>query len=557
MYKEFFRLTEAPFSIAPDPRFLFMSERHREALAHLMYAIEGDGGIVLLTGEVGTGKTTVSRCLLDLLPDNCDVALILNPRLSATEMLATVCDEFHLIYPPGTVSIKVFTDALNTFLLSANAQGRKTLLIIDEAQNLAPEVLEQVRLLTNLETNTRKLLRIILIGQPELQELLGRPDLRQVEQRVVARYHLTHLTKPETIAYVGHRLHVSGAQSVLIPEKLFGPLYRAAGGVPRLVNVICDRALLGAYVQGKPQVDARIMRAAISESLGGKSKSRWRWGVALLAAGLAGLAIGLGTAFMPGNGIFGLGRTNPAITPDKPAASSQTKTETKPDAAAATPVSATNIPAILPLDQALAWPANVLPAQAETLAYRTLVGLHGSQYTAVGDLPPCQQVERFGLRCLDVKGDLDQLRHKLDLPVILKWTAADRSYPVVVSRIDGEQAAVVVGGETRLVSVADLSRHWKGGYVTLWRPPPGYTQPIGSTTRGPAIGWLREALASAQGRPPESGAEYDDRLASRVREFQTQEGINADGLAGPYTLVRLIRRLEPNGVRLVHAGGDR
>ena len=541
MYKEFFRLTEAPFSIAPDPRFLFMSERHREALAHLMYALESDGGIVLLTGEVGTGKTTVSRCLLDLLPDHCDVALILNPRLSAPEMLATVCDEFHLIYPPGNASIKVFTDALNAFLLSANAQGRKALLIIDEAQNLAPEVLEQVRLLTNLETNTRKLLRIILIGQPELQELLGRPDLRQVEQRVTARYHLAHLTKAETIAYVWHRLHVSGAQGVLIPEKLFGPLFRATGGVPRLINVVCDRALLGAYVQGKQQVDARTMRHAIGEAMGSHRKRR-PWGIGLAIGAAIGLAIGLAAAIVPRGSVPGhgdhAGAQARAVVPAPMPVIKVDKAAPRPQAPA-------------PLDQAMAWPAAVPPAQAETLAYRALVALHGGRYVPVGDLPACRQVERYGLRCISGKGGLDPLRNKFDLPAILQWTAGDRSYPVTLVRIEGDQAILEVGGETRRVAVADLDRNWSGEFVALWRPPPGYAEEIGSTTRGPSVAWLRDALASAQGRPAEVGAD----LAQRVREFQSREGITQDGLAGPITLIRLTRRIEPNGVRLVHDGG--
>src|SRR5512133_3680712 len=197
MYQSFFGLAEAPFSIAPDPRYLYMSRSHQEALAHLLYGLSGEGGFVLLTGEVGTGKTTVCRCLLDQIPQNCDVAYIFNPRLTVAELLSTICSEFGIAHPDGNSSIKVFVDCINAYLLDAHARGRNTVLIIDEAQNLSTDVLEQMRLLTNLETNERKLLQIILLGQPELGLMLERPELRQLSQRIVARYHLGPLTRQE------------------------------------------------------------------------------------------------------------------------------------------------------------------------------------------------------------------------------------------------------------------------------------------------------------------------------------------------------------------------
>ncbi len=216
MYNDHFGLHDHPFSIAPDPRYLFMSDRHREALAHLLYGIRNEGGFVLLTGEIGTGKTTVCRCLLEQLPADTRVAYIINPRLSALELLATICGEFGISCPEGNSS-KLFIDRLNVFLLDSHAAGRQSVLIIDEAQNLSAEVLEQIRLLTNLETNRRKLLQIILIGQPELRVLLARPDLRQLAQRITARYHLQALSKREVIKYVSHRLAIAGARKPLFP----------------------------------------------------------------------------------------------------------------------------------------------------------------------------------------------------------------------------------------------------------------------------------------------------------------------------------------------------
>src|SRR5450756_856473 len=265
MYQSYFGLAEEPFSIAPDPRYLYMSQRHQEALAHLLYGVNAGGGFVLLTGEVGAGKTTVCRCLLEQIPESCDVAYIFNPKLTVEELLSTICAEFGITFPPGNTSVKVYIDCINAYLLDAHARGRHTVLIIDEAQNLAADVLEQMRLLTNLETDKRKLLQIILLGQPELAAMLERPELRQLGQRLVARYHLGPLTRPEVAAYVRHRLEVSGAKRQLFPARLMGRLYRLSGGVPRVINVLCDRALLGAYVQSKEPVAAATLAQAARE----------------------------------------------------------------------------------------------------------------------------------------------------------------------------------------------------------------------------------------------------------------------------------------------------
>ncbi len=268
MYKEHFCLKETPFSIAPDPRYLYMSAVHQEALAHLVYGIQGDGGFALLTGEIGAGKTTVCRRLLEQAPENTNIAFILNPKLTAGELLAAICDELEISYPEGNGSIKVFVDCINAFLLESHAKGRNTVLIIEEAQNLSADVLEQLRLLTNLETDQRKLLQIIMVGQPELQEKLSRPELRQLAQRITARYHLGPLSKRDTAAYVSHRLAVAGLRNQLFLPSALGKLFRLSRGTPRLINVICDRALLGAYVQGKERVDASTLSLAAREVLG-------------------------------------------------------------------------------------------------------------------------------------------------------------------------------------------------------------------------------------------------------------------------------------------------
>ena len=266
MYLDFFGLHEKPFSIAPDPRYLYMTEQHREAMAHLIFGIGDEGGFILLTGEIGTGKTTICRGLLNELPDDVDIAFIINPRLSATEMLQSVCDDLGVAYADGD-SLKVLVDALNVFLLESYARGRNTILIIDEAQNLSDEVLEQLRLLTNLETSEKKLLQLILLGQPELNDKLARPALRQLAQRVTARFHLQPLSYSEMVEYIRHRLHVAGFRGEIFSRPALKHMYSKSGGVPRLVNVICDRAMLGAYTSGQLTVEYPLVAAACNEVL--------------------------------------------------------------------------------------------------------------------------------------------------------------------------------------------------------------------------------------------------------------------------------------------------
>jgi general secretion pathway protein A len=295
MYAAHFGLREPPFAITPDPAYVYLSRHHQEALAHLLYGVGENGGFVQLTGEVGTGKTTLVRTLLEQRLESVDLALCLNPRLTVEELLATVCDELGASYPRESHTLKALLDALNAHLLQTHAAGRRTVLILDEAQNLSREVLEQIRLLTNLETAKHKLLRIILVGQPELRTLLARPDLRQLAQRITARYHLPPLDRRETAAYIGHRLRVAGGREDLFTWGARRVVYRHSGGIPRLINIICDRALLGAYGRSARRVNASLARAAAREALQGRAGGRtWQPSLALATA-LAGLAmIGVG-----------------------------------------------------------------------------------------------------------------------------------------------------------------------------------------------------------------------------------------------------------------------
>ena len=274
MYTHYFGLKEKPFSIAPDPRYLYMSALHQEALAHLLYGVSSDGCFILLTGDVGAGKTTVCRCLLEQLPENCDLALILNPKLNAMELLASICDELEIVVTGRKISVKTYIDRLNRYLLAAHGRGRITALLIDEAQNLSIDTLEQLRLLTNLETSKQKLLKIILLGQPELQQLLDQEAVAQISQRITSRYHLFPLASQEVSAYVEHRLSVAGGRRRLFSEAALRRVAKLSRGIPRLINLLCDRALLGAYVEEKDQVDLRTVNQAAREVLGRPEKGR-------------------------------------------------------------------------------------------------------------------------------------------------------------------------------------------------------------------------------------------------------------------------------------------
>lgn len=339
MYESFFGLKETPFSIAPNPHYLYMSKQHNEALAHLVYGVGREGGFVLLTGEVGTGKTTICRCFLEQIPENTDVAFILNPKLSSDELLATICDELSIPYIGDSMAIKDYVDYINERLLTTHARGRHTVLIIDEAQNLAPEVLEQLRLLTNLETHEKKLLQIVLLGQPELQEMFHRKELRQLAQRVTARFHLDALKIEELEPYITHRLAVAGAADPrgIFPRKTLKALYQITKGIPRVINLVCDRSMLGAYTQSQRFVDVQTLKSAAAEVLGKQQfvdvevRDWWRRLPKEKIAGAIGLAMicGLSAGFgvwFSASLVNQSGTANPQVTSQEDPGASVNKT---------------------------------------------------------------------------------------------------------------------------------------------------------------------------------------------------------------------------------------
>jgi general secretion pathway protein A len=519
MYRSYFGLGEAPFSLAPDPRYLYMSERHQEALAHLLYGVSGDGGFVLLTGEVGAGKTTICRCLLEQIPQACDIAYLFNPKLTVEELLSSICTELRIAYPAGA-TIKTFVDSINAHLLDSHARGRHTVLIIDEAQNLSADVLEQMRLLTNLETNRRKLLQIILVGQPELAELLERRELRQLAQRIVARYHLPPLTKPEISAYVQHRLQVAGAQRPLIPPSLSGRLYRLSLGVPRLINVLCDRALLGAYVQGKERVDRATLAQAAREVFYQPAPWRRRL-LRFFSRRPGGLRAAAADHAVP------LNNETPA---QRPAATSAGVARSRKNAARPRVTESAAA-------EAVEWPAAEPRTRSKTMAYVALFNAWGAEYPGANGA----SAEKLGLRSRTTRGGLADLI-KFNRPAVL--TLRDRKgreFYATLTALDDDAATVTVGTSIQSVAHRVLVKQWSGDYTMLWRLPPFAQENIWPGEHGPAVLWLRKQLALAQGAPEEAPEDplFDDALVTRVKQFQRAHGLIPDGAIGVQALIHL------------------
>ena len=535
MYTSFFGLAEKPFAITPDPRYLYLSERHAEALAHLLYGINESGGFIQLTGEVGTGKTTVVRTLLSRVPHHADVAVILNPRVTPVEFLLTICEELGLaIAEADRDSVKQMVDALNRRLLNAHAEGRRIIVLVDEAQNLSIDVLEQVRLLTNLETPTQKLLQIILIGQPELRELLDRTDLRQLAQRITGRYHLMPLSREETKGYVRHRLRVAGAAEEIFTPGALSELHRLSLGIPRVINVACDRALLGAYTQETKKITASLVRQAAGEVYGRRFFPIWLgWLVGSLAAVALAGTLFLGWQFWR--------HQSPVLSASRAIKSAAATHAAAPSPAAVVPRAA---PAVLPAPAPKLASVNALLQANEAnttdaAAFRRLLALWGTALS--DDRDPCGQAAKAGLACLDQRGSWTQVK-TLNRPAILTLTD-DRGqrHRVVLSSLDDKSATLNLGEHNEKVSIDDLSRDWFGEFTVVWKPKTSRTRLLSLGMQGDEVRWLRRSLNALGGvsSDPEHADVYDQELAIAVQNFQREHRLNVDGIAGVQTQVVL------------------
>jgi len=562
MYNEYFGFKQAPFSIAPDPRYLYMTEQHRDALAHLVYGLNSEGGCILLTGEVGTGKTTICRCLLEQIPEQAKVALVLNPKVSEIELLETICDELDIDYPETNNSAKTYTDRIYKFLIESNRKNEKIVLIIDEAQNLDSEVLEQLRLLTNLETDQRKLLQIIILGQPELLDILAKNEMRQLAQRITARFHLQPLDKHEVKAYVDHRLAVAGQNIRLFPDSSIKLLFKLSKGVPRLINIICDRSLLGAYVENQYAVDTRTMKKAAKEVFGElknieQHNKNKRW-LAPVIAGTALLCIAVAGAFyLDHTNIMSDiepvaiideiedemieiiseddGHDQITYLDEEPASIGQTEEIGDSDTIIDTDNMTNETDDYSDL-------AIILDTENsdQTDAYQRLFAAWNKEYDSNSGKTACNQAKELALRCLFKKGNLNSLK-TYNRPAILSlFNSKGEPRYVTLTSISGDSATIYVNNTRHEVTLSQLDQHWFGAFTLLWQKPTAYTSAITPGERGEIINWLNTQISKINHSNLDMiVSTYDQRLINKVKTFQTQQGLTADGIVGPVTIIHL------------------
>lgn len=538
MYYSYFGLKEAPFSIAPNPQYLLMTERHQEALAHLYHGIHSDAGFVLLTGEVGTGKTTVCRQFFNDLPHNTQIAFVLNPCLDRLELLQAICQELHIASIDRDASLRQLSDSIYEYLLANHAKGINTVLLIDEAQQIDKSVLELIRLLTNLETDTQKLLKIILVGQPELNDILAQPDLLQLSQRITARYHIKPLTVQEVGAYVEHRLLAAGfhGDARLFPLRVIQRLFVLTKGVPRLINVVCDRALLGVYSQGRCQVSVKILHQAFNEVCGNYSagpkkytgfiaKSFWgavvmllfatamyMWQPAMvkpfLDASKNTMIASLATIYRGGSvPVF-------ADTNDQP--------DVKP-------------PLALPLDTSIFFHTKV-DAESRLFGFLEPTGGYKAASCAnlVGDKWRCGQAQVFNWSAFK----------KYNRPALVHLSYKERQYYAVVVAMTSTQAVVYTRNDSVLLPLSELGEYWSGEFTYLWQGPAVFERYIYKHSAPSTIAWLAKAFATLDGRDSRlADKKYNTLLQQRIKLFQRSHQLKEDGVAGVETLLTLNERL--------------
>ena len=551
MYHEFFGLKEPAFSIAVNPRYLYMSGQHREALAHLLYGIQ-NGGFVMLTGEVGTGKTTIIRCMLEQLPENTDMAIILNPMGSAPELLCTICDELGVSYINDELSVKELTDSLNHFLLENHRKGRKTVLLIDEAQLLKVPVLEQIRLLTNLETTTEKLLQIVLVGQPELKKLLARPALRQLSQRITARFHLEALSMDETHAYIAHRLSIAGMNPGLVPftPAIIKKIHEFSGGIPRLINVLAERLMLGAYAKNMHQIDDEVFKLAVVEVAGTNNnqdaepavvlsgKNRYH---AAFVASLVAIML-LVWIFVPD-----MPEQQVATTTSSVGASSSTTDATGLDVASSIPglvLAQGSVPAREatvaveppPPEEPSLFDRSMRDLTAAQLALMDFVGAPDPSATN-----PCSNLAKQRFMCEKQKvNSWDELKD-INRPVLLTLVTPDKKwvYLFVVGLGESKVLASHEGKEVEL-TWEEVATAWNGDVLYVWSRPVEFEGAVQQGDKGDLVIWVAEQFARLDKQSsPLTRQYYTDKLKTRVELFQSSNKMVPNGVFDTQTLRRL------------------
>ena len=552
IYQQYFALNCEPFSIVPDPGFLYPSSQHRQAVAHLKYGLDREGGFVLLTGEVGTGKTTLTRTLLKRIPAHVRVAYVLNSTLEVTDVLASICQELSIDLPKSskTSLTKNCIDALNSDLITAHAAGKKTLVVIEEAQNLTPEVLEILRLLSNLETATHKLLHILLVGQPELLETLAQKDQRQLNQRVVARFHLLPLAKSDVANYVNHRLHHAGANRAIFESAAMTRLFKLTKGVPRLINLICHHALLAAYATGAKTVSAKLVKNAAKEifdtQIVEKNSSR-KWLVALFITGIFSLLIAerydssqLNNPVEEAEIIVDVEPVIPEQVQPLIEVVESEEILMEPLMQAVIPVSEPDVTqdslSVLTnpfADLFSAWSIEVEPlfSEEEVFALAEINNLGAEKLTDAENLQ-LVAIDRPGI--IWIKEDNGRLKSHL------------------LMALDDESVLLKTDSDDRRESLQWFNERWNGAYLFLWHSPSDIKSLRLGDKDSMALDWVQSQLQLIDGNylPFITGGNYTEVIRNRVLDFQTLQGIRADGVVGRQTIMRLNQLADPNIPRL-------
>jgi general secretion pathway protein A len=568
MYNKFFLFREKPFKLVPNPEYYYVSRSHEEAMAHLKYAIAEGEGFVEITGEVGTGKTTLCRVFLDNLDDRTEVAYIFNPRLGPTQLLKTIADELGVKCRAGDT--KQLIDALNNYLIDMKTAGKTVVLLVDEAQNLTRNVMEQLRLLSNLETNRSKMLQIILVGQPELGELLDSYDLRQLAQRITLSCHLSPLSFREVREYIEHRIQIASTRKpVVFTYAAYRLIYRYSTGIPRLINIVCDRALLTAFGRNQKKINSAIVRAAIRElSERGKKRRRLmdlKKPAIVLAAVLCVVAL-----------LFWYHRTRPAD-------SIETANRGPEDAQAQAPPS--RAPSIAPITNTPARPSPASQPPVDTpngvntdfskfiqdmdarsarhLALQTVLDLWGLDASIDPALDEQTDNDAFfemaaeqnGLEMLRVDCRLDILK-TLNLPAVISVKLLHGASPgfLTILGIQGEQVTLGRARLSETITVAGdvLKPYCTDGVYVPWKD---FMSPDGAAPNRPpgdAIAALKSQLSEIGYPQPETGPSYDEQTKETVKQIQMKHGLEPDGIVGSLTKIVLFnenRRLDIPHIR--------
>ena len=541
MYKDFFGFVEQPFSIVPNSRYLYLSQRHKEAITHLKAGLGDGGGFAMLTGEVGTGKTTLAKAMLANLDETTKAGLILNPTFSTRDLLEAICDEFKIVYPQDA-TLKQLNQVIHQYLLHNHNAGWQTLLVIDEAQHLVADVLEQLRLLTNLETETRKLLKVLLVGQPELQRLLQTTQLRQLAQRITGRYHLLPLDEKETEDYIAFRLHTAGGNQQLFNRSSTKLIAKYSHGIPRLINLICDKALNMSYHQGSTVVDKQTVLRACEEVMqfqadiyqqdnkSGQMVSRrpfsWpAWGTAAI-----GVAAALGVGWAVINHM-----------PMKPI--SQFVEET---VAISAPEPVESVEPVVVRDQLSNEQRELLLSQKQSnLAVNDLYKLWGYRASVRDNL--CLSEAQSTMVC-ERKMATWPLLMKQNRPVILELNYQGDIGYVILYAVGNDKVEVLNGKQRLRLPLSWLKPMWQGNIIELWQSP--LKETLRLDMEGPAIEVLDQLLAEAVSELPLGTSIFDSEMKERVELFQRWQGIGVDGIAGQRTLERLQQNVQPNAPTL-------